>query len=359
MDRVIFTPEIFTLQSIGGISRYFSELFRYWPVEHRRPLVVAGLHSNLYLQGRSGILGFYCPRAQSLRLRLNQRLCHRIADRHPDAVVHQTYYSENHFSSSHPRVVTVHDMIDELFPERSSPVSSAVKRRNCEQADRIIAVSQTTKDDIVRLFQIEPDKITVIHHGVTQPVYELKERRQSLAPTLLYVGQRGEYKNFARLLWAFAGSKFLKRNFQLLAIGGGPFTPAEEKLLRNLGISDRVQQAHGDDRFLFESYRTATALIYPSLYEGFGMPLLEAMAVGTPVICARSSSLPEVAADAAAYFDGTSVEEIQTVLEATLSNHAQLDQLSERGRRRAEHFSWTRCACETMEVYKRCAESRR
>ena len=115
MIRVIYTPEIFTLQEVGGISRYFTQALRHWPKEIARPRVIAGMHSNQYLRRESGVAGFYASRGQTLRLKVNKALCRCVAGLHPHDIVHQTYYSEQKYPSSHPLVITVYDLIDEIL----------------------------------------------------------------------------------------------------------------------------------------------------------------------------------------------------------------------------------------------------
>ena len=174
---------------------------------------------------------------------------------------------------------------------------------------------------------------------------------------LLFVGLRGEYKNFDRLVQAVGRSEFLRDNFQIVAFGGGPFSSAERELIDEVHLTQRVRYVAGDDRDLRARYRSARAFIYPSLYEGFGLPVLEAMGCGCPVICARprADRSEEIAGEAAAYFDPTSVTDMQRILENTLSSPERLADLRAKGAFRHSLFSWEKCAVETLEVYRTIA----
>ncbi len=368
--EVIFTPEAFYLQRVGGVSRYLGELARHLQARGQHPRIVAGLHRNELVRTLPSLTtGAYLPFGigplHPWRVGFNHAWYGWVAARHPDAVVHQTYYGDTAYIGSRPLVVTIHDLIHELFRHRfpvlnaaSDPVNRYL-RANCARADHLIAVSESTKSDLVRLLGVDPAKVTVVHHGHSfcAPAAAGPPSRGTGGDGeyLIYVGARGEYKNFAALLEAYGRSAALRERFRLVCFGGSPFSDAEQRRFTALGLKGRVTRQSGDDAALGRCYRGATAFVYPSLYEGFGLPLLEAMSQGCPVLCARTSSLPEVAGEAAAYFDPESVESIQVVLETTLADSARLDALRLLGRENARRFSWERCAAETAEVYRRLA----
>jgi glycosyltransferase involved in cell wall biosynthesis len=360
MLRIIYTPEIFSLQRVGGISRYICELIKRVPNQGLSAKTVAGIHFNRHLRRLPVKAGFYIPKLGPLgryRLKFNSALCRRVAAKTPSVVIHSTYYSEEEFPKSHPFVLTVHDMIDELFPEQLTAVPPGLKRRNCERADRIIAVSNNTKNDLVKIFGISPQKIVVIYHGDSLPTLTRSNTDESRAKDyLLFIGARGHYKNFARLVQAFAASAFLKNRFRLLTFGGSKFSEDERKLIEELKVTDQVRQVAGDDVALAQYYRNAAALIYPSLYEGFGMPILEAIGQGCPVICSDpGGALREVAGNAAAYFDGSDATSMQLVMEQTLGDPKRVAELRDLGTARHQLFSWDKCVQETVNVYREVA----
>ena len=354
--EVVYTPEIFYQQRLGGISRYFVELAEHLRAAGQQPRIAAGLHRNEYLRFAGSITtGIYLPFGigplHKARIWFNHALCQLVARRHPRAVVHQTYYGDSAYLGHRRLVVTVYDLIHErfrdTFPELNNPNDPVVKyqRAACLRADHLIAISHATKDDLIRFFGIDPAKITVIHlasalsvsaPGLAPPLRAGKDGGDE--PYLLYVGARSGYKNFAALLEAYGRSSSLRRRFRLVCFGGGPFDTAERKSLAAAGLSDRVTQRSGGDAALIQCYRGAAAFVCPSLYEGFGLPVLEAMSQDCPVLCAWAGSLPEVAGEAAAYFDPASVDSIQTVLEATLADQFVLNSLRTLGRARVPDF---------------------
>ena len=174
-------------------------------------------------------------------------------------------------------------------------------------------------------------------------------------PYLLYVGSRSGYKNFSTLLRAYAGAALLRDNFLLVCFGGGAFSAKELESQQKLGLSsEHVRYASGGDDILAGLYSKADVFVCPSIYEGFGIPPLEAMSMGCPVACSDSSSLPEVVGDAAKTFDPTNVEEIGAVLESIVASKEKQARMAELGRSRASFFTWKKCAEQTLAIYQSC-----
>ena len=177
-------------------------------------------------------------------------------------------------------------------------------------------------------------------------------------PYILYVGARPGHKNFERLLRAYAGSSLLRREFDLVCFGWSDFLPAELKLMRSLDLpAGSVRHVSGTDEKLAGLYVSAAAFVYPSLYEGFGIPPLEAMSLGCPVVCANTSSLPEVTGDAAELFDPYDESAMRVAIERVVSTPEYATALAEKGRRRASLFSWEKCARDTLGVYDKVLEA--
>jgi len=173
-------------------------------------------------------------------------------------------------------------------------------------------------------------------------------------PFILFVGARGGYKNFDRLLQAYAGRSILHESYDLVAFGGGDFSGNERALVRSLGLNEnQVRQLGGDDAVLSVLYQQASLFVYPSLYEGFGIPPLEAMSLDCPVICSNTSSMPEVVGNAAVQFNPHDIDSIANALEAVITNPTLQADLRQRGRERLHAFSWHRCALETLNVYRK------
>jgi glycosyltransferase involved in cell wall biosynthesis len=173
-------------------------------------------------------------------------------------------------------------------------------------------------------------------------------------PFLLYVGLRGGYKNFNRFLQAVASSTTLKSSFTVTAFGGGAFNAAEQSLIQTLGFQlNQIRQVSGDDALLAQHYSQASALVYPSTYEGFGLPPLEAMSLGCPVISSHASVMPEICGNAAEYFEPLDIESIRQAIEAVLSSIKRRDELIAKGLAQAAHYSWPICAERHLSVYQR------
>ncbi len=260
-----------------------------------------------------------------------------------------------------PLVVTVHDMTHELRPESFPAHDPSAQRKKImvERATRVIAISQQTKDDLVRLHGTDPDKIDVIHHGNSLKLPPQHEQMQLELPEryVFFVGARQGYKNFARTLQAIAPLMEKDAQLHLVCAGGGAFRPDESALMDSLGISSRVKQMWVSDDELAVMYHRARCFIYPSEYEGFGLPILEAYECGAPVLCAHASCFPEVAGDAALFFDPTDVSDITQKLERLCYDESQRADYLARGRARIQQFSWRRCAEETFACYNKALES--
>ena len=259
---------------------------------------------------------------------------------------------------SKPMVVTVHDLIPEVISN-----DSRVRRNRkhvLHRADAIIAVSENTKKDILRLYNIPEEKIYVIYHGYLAP--DLKEKRQEIEgldlskPYLVFIGKRGGYKNFTWFLRAVA--PLLRKGLHLVCTGT-PFSQDEQRLLIEEGVSDQVVQRFFTDGEMATLLRQAVAFVYPSLYEGFGIPILDAFAARCPVILSKASCFPEVGGDAALYFDVGDEVGLRTQILRLLEDSALRQDLIEKGFQRKSLFSWDKCAQQTTDVYKSVLEARR
>lgn len=358
--KVAFDHHIFCMQRYGGISRYFFELAsRLHAHDAADVSVIAPLHINGYLAADSAsefTRGRYVPskfKGVPLLVGVADRLIAPLAWRgaSPD-IVHETYFSTKPFGKARRRIVTVYDMIHELFmPE--AKLAIAAKRAAVNRADHVICISENTRQDLVRLYDVDPARTSVVHlgHSLTAEANTAEPLSDGHRPYLLYVGHRGGYKNFSALLEAFGTSPIL-REFDLIAFGGFPVQRHEQEEMERLGITARVRFESGSDRDLAVRYQAASAFVFPSKYEGFGIPPLEAMSHGCPVICSNSGAIREVVENAGAYFDPNSVEELRIVLERVVTTPELQETLRARGYERIASFSWDRCAAETARIYR-------
>ena len=269
-----------------------------------------------------------------------------------------------------PTVLTVHDLIFRIFPQHHKRLNywylNATMPLYCRRASAIIAVSQATQRDLVRLYGLDPAKITVVyeaaapHFAPATPAqvaavrarYDLPERY------VLHVGTIEPRKNLSRLLEAIHRLRQARRR---CAAGGGG-----QPGMALRGIFQRLEELALDDAVLLSGYvpdadlpalySGATLAAVPSLYEGFGLPVLEAMACGTPVICSATSSLPEVGGDAARYFDPNDTEAIADALLGVWRAEGLREAMRGQGLARAAQFSWQRAAAETLKIYEQVSK---
>jgi glycosyltransferase involved in cell wall biosynthesis len=362
--RIAFDHQAFRLQSYGGVSRYFVRLARELNAAGHDATVHAPLHCNRYLRELpagtvKGLeLRRYPPRSERLVTWYNQRRGRASIRRWAPSVVHETYFSPRTLAPDGcPTVVTVYDMIHELF-DGGNPAWHATreaKRLAVGRAAHVLCISENTRQDVIRILGVPEERVTAVHLGV-EPLPTNGRPPVELAgpePYLLYVGSRRGYKNFHGLVSAVAASPRLRADFAVIAFGGGQFSPEETRVIREAGLDPgRVRQVDGGDELLGSLYVGARALVYPSLYEGFGLPPLEAMVHGCPVVSSRASAMPEVIGAAGELFDPSSAEEMAAAMERVVYSEARTAELKRLGRDRAAGFTWRECAARTAEVYR-------
>lgn len=364
--RVAFDEQVFLLQEYGGISRYLCSIVREFSSNSQmQARVFAPLHFNHNLESleQKHCSGRRLPRLHPKLKRLAMVACKAMARREisrfkPD-IVHETYYREDNFQPNGARrVLTVYDLIHERYPELfvNSVGTTSPKKVAAKRADHVICISESTRRDLVAYCGVPEERTSVVYLGIDMnflqniaPVQQYHPR-----PFLLYVGARGGYKNFERLIRAFGNSKYLRKEFDLICFGGGPLASAEHHMVVSSGLRpNQVTYMGGKDEILATLYQQAAALIYPSLYEGFGIPPLEAMAAGCPVICSNSSSLPEVVGEAAETFDPLDEESMLEAIKHVLDSTSRRNALIEAGRARYPMFTWDKCAQETEQIYRK------
>ncbi|HHQ4645944.1 TPA: glycosyltransferase family 4 protein [Aeromonas veronii] len=362
--KIAFDHQTFTNQTYGGISRYYTILANELLKKGQDVMAFTGLHRNNYVSDLpngvvKGIkLNRYPPKSGRVFHWLNHGISQvQMKSWQPD-VIHETYYSSlPTLKTNALRLTTVYDMIHELFAGQFSPRDKTTKwkKTTFNRVDHIISISHSTKRDLIELFGIPEQKITVVHLGVD--LAKFKKIPLILSgfdkPFLLYVGGRSGYKNFSGLLYAIASSSKLKNELDVIAFGGGVFNSQEKQLIKKLGLKeDQVRQVGGTDEVLAALYHQAVAFIYPSLYEGFGLPPLEAMAAGCPVVSSNTSSMPEVIGDAGNFFAPNDIESIRFAIEQVVYSEQLRNDLTVLGYNNIENFSWQKCANQTLGIYK-------
>lgn len=355
---VLYDFQMFQLQRFGGISRYFCEIIRRLSI----PYDIAVRYSkNYYLSAyhlgkhRISLPHFVYNLFRKHLERQNRRLTKKLTANGKNYIFHPTYYNFyfQNYIGNNPYVITVHDMIHEKLSEHLPNAHETIfcKSKVIPQAARIIAISENTKKDIIDILHIDPEKIDVIYHSTSmKPVtcYKLKLPEKFL----LFVGDRTSYKNFERFLRVFA--TLAKEDPTLHAVcTDRKFSHAEQELLDSLHIQGRIQHIKASDRDLSELYCRAAVFVYPSLYEGFGIPILEAYACHCPVALSNASCFPEIAGEAGCYFDPYSEESMAEAIRNVIYDEKKRQALIKAGDERLKLYSWEKAAKETEAVYQK------
>lgn len=350
---VLFDYQIFINQKRGGVSRYHYEIAKRFRNNSDINCILAVLFPrNVFLQGSVDKKIYLSKTSRLVNIFYTYLICKiKKVD-----IIHPTWYSDYllklKFSTKCKLVITIHDMIQEIFPKDFPAEIIKNKKKYIYAADKIIAVSNNTKKDILNIYpDIDPDKIEVVYESAfssnkKQIVKELPDNY------ILYIGSRSsKHKNFRFFI---KGVKdFVKRNhIFIVCVGAMAFTRDEIEFLKGMGVYGLTKQYTLNDSQLNYVYANARCLVYPSLYEGFGLPVLEAMVNDCPCVVSNSSSLPEVAGEAAVYFDPTDANDLCQKIEQVLYDDVLRDNLIVNGRKRAKMFSWEKTAQELERIYK-------
>lgn len=355
--KIILDSIVFSLQQAGGISAYWYELASRL-IDDPKVAVYEMPNDNLF---RSNLRG-HLRRESRLPVKLVRYLpfTKRPA---PSFLFHSSYYRIAPWKSA-TNITTVHDFTYERFSSGTRRlVHAGQKRFAIRNSAGVICVSNHTKQDLVRFFPDYPkDRIRVIYNGVSEEFQPLSPGRKERSPITsqlqcdsfaLFIGARGGYKNFHVAVKALRELS----DVGLITIGGGPIRSEEEELLKPLG-GRFLHFPQLETSKLNELYNNALCLVYPSSYEGFGIPMVEAMKAGCAVIATKSSSLPEVAGDAAILVEDISPDSLADAI-SRLQDQGFRSTLVQRGYSRALCFSWERCYRETLAFYQEVWDSAR
>ena len=374
--HVFFDEQMFLIQDAGGISRYVCSLAEQMArCADVSVTVFGGLSRNIHLSrlARNGSLRkISLARRDHWRINTQVKRFSRLWRRFtflsvrrctPLVVYHPSYYAVDPFIArrANATVVTFHDMIPEWLHEQSPSKGSDLlplqKNAALRLADAILTISEATRRDLEHFHPGTRGQATII---------PLAARLGEIAPAplpdfipgsfFLFVGNRESYKNGMSLLRAMAllADRFTRTS--VVFFGGRSFTGDENEWLQKHRLENRVRHVTGEDPLLVACYRKATALVYPSSYEGFGLPVLEAMQLGCPVITSPNSSLPEVAGEAAVYVDPRDTPALAGAMNRMLTDESWRDSLVKQGFARSALFSWSKTAAQTVNVYRTVME---
>ncbi len=356
--KILYDHQMFTMQKFGGVTRYFAELITCLPPDIEACMPQSIWSDNYYLRETVNKpvkqLGF--PNNFRVKRRIyyfmNNFAAHKLARKKHYDIIHPTWYDSYILKKrKKPLVITIHDLIQERFSKDFLFYDRSIKKKHLlmTKADHIIAVSHQTKEDIINMTGISPQKISVVHHGYRSTITPAAPLADNY---ILYVGDRRKYKNFSTLCEAVAPILHDNNTLSLICAGNS-FTDEEFNLFKKLNISTtQIRAIHATDAELMSLYHYAKAFIYPSLYEGFGIPILEAFANNCPVCLSHTSCFPEVAGDAAIYFDPQSAESMRDTIENVLYMSGEGNRLRKAGLERVKQFTIEKMVNETCNIYR-------
>lgn len=361
--KILYDHQIFTVQKYGGISRYFYELMKAFHNKKEISISIPlQLSNNHYISDKHFIphTNFFPQKEFRGKYRLmmqwNKMATIKTIKKQDFDVFHPTYYDPYFlkYIGQKPFVLTVYDMIHEkfraFFPKNDR--TTYHKKLLAEKASRIIAISHSTKKDLIEIFGIDESKIDVVYLGNSMfpksnstPALKLPQKY------ILFVGSRDGYKNFDRFLKSVASLLLHDKELYVLCAGSGAFKAFELQQMKDLNIVSQLLQCDVNDDNLASLYQNAQLFVFPSLYEGFGIPVLESFACDCPLVCSKTSSLPEIAGEGAYYFDPNSETSMQHAISKVLNDKILRDQLVLNGRARLKNFSWKETAMQTQNIY--------
>ena len=384
--KILYDYQIFETQVYGGISRYFFQLIKGLIENKSIKFNLALKYSNnyylknsIYFSGQiknlktfENFLPDYQFRGKGKIYTLlkklnivndsigkNKEITIKELESKDFDIFHPTYYNDYflNFIGNKPFVLTIHDMIHEIYPEYfiNCDDLSIKKKYLAEKASKIIAVSNNTKSDIIKYLNINENKIKVIYHGnsIDKEKINVNPKLLKILPKrfVLFIGDRTKYKNFYFCVRAISNILNRDKNLSVVCVGGGSFNEGDVLFFNSLNISNQILQYSAESNFLSYLYQNSLAFIFPSLYEGFGMPILEAFSCGCPVALSNSSSFPEVAGDAAVYFEPKDLNSISKSIREIVYNSDLREKLKVKGYKQLDKFSWSKTVELTKKVY--------
>lgn len=384
--KILYDSLAYDMQTHGGVSRCMWELCSHMPRDIETQVGVIETN-NVYLQengfpkegtlykefiskrnflGKRTLYKFYYNSIYNKGKKIdhwpqiNRLYSIQLLKKGDYDIFHPTFFDDYflNYIEKKPFVLTIHDMIPELYPQyykRDDP-QILLKRKLVSKAAHIIAVSEQTKMDTMRILNIDEDRISVVYHGVNEKTYIPYKNPRYDFPYILYVGERHLYKNFVQ--WLLVALPILKKHKDLrIVCTGKPFSSEEQFFFKALGINHRLLHIFvEDENTLLDLYHNAITFVFPSEYEGFGIPILEAYKAGCPVILNQASCFPEIAKDAAIYFKIDNNNNKSNFAEKfeelyTLSTNERMNLINKQYER-LKAFSWTKSAEHLSNIYK-------
>jgi glycosyltransferase involved in cell wall biosynthesis len=364
--KVLYDHQCFVQQQFGGVSRYhyqlIKELNKLQDVDAKLSLKYS---NNFYInEDRNFEVKKFFPNHKFYFKRtildlINRISTNRLLKEGNYDIFHPTYYSSyflNHLNNK-PFIMTVYDSIHEKYPEIINSIDKTLENKKflLSKAELILAISNSTKNDLIQLYDIPAEKIEVTYLAASINNSLVSSDIQVNIPEkyILFVGNRDFYKNFNNFVLAIEPLLKEHKDLFLICAGGGIFTNEEKKAFHSKELENKILHKAAADVTLATLYSNALAFIFPTLYEGFGIPALEAMNCDCPVVMSNTSSLPEVGGYAAIYFDPNNTDDMRDKIASVIFNKDLRDELILKSSIQREKFSFEKTAKQTLEIYKR------
>ena len=362
MLNIFFDHQKFSTQKFGGISRYFANIIEEIKKNTDFDYKLGVLNSpNHYIKDEpqflNNTLGNSLLKSASGKkiYKVNEWYCNYLLKKNKYDVFHATYYDPYFIKNLRkPLVTTIHDMTYERLPEYfwvNDPLTYQ-KRINAERADKIIAISETTKKDLLKYIDTDESKVEVIYHGIDiETPLKFNEVENLPKEYLLFVGDRSGYKNFYLLLNTYEELSKKYPDIHLVLTGGGKLIGADVEIINRLKIKDKVHHYNVSDEQLNFLYKNTLLFVYPSLHEGFGLPILEAFKAQCPMLLSDTDCFKEIAQDAAEFFSPHSSDDLFSKMEKLILDKKQREILVAKGNLRLLDFPIEKSVKETLALY--------
>ena len=353
MVKILFESSIFLHQKVGGVSKYIIHLNENLGKYKVSSKIFSPITINDYLINKKNIIFFLkfknIPKfCRKLFFLINNLLTFIYIKINKPDILHFSYYNKSLIKFINiPYILTVYDLIYEKLNYHQKEFE---KKELITKAKHIICISEETKKDLIKIYKIKKKNISVIYLGGPELKRKIFNKKDKF---ILYVGDRGRYKNFNNFIKAFSKSKFLTKNYKIICYGGGKFNNSEIKSFENLNIKKNIKYEKGDDTKLMNFYKNASLYVSLSNFEGFGLTILEALNMKCPVICSDIPVFKEIFRKSCKYVNIKNTKSIKSGIESILKSKKQQKKLFVQSKLITKQLTWKRCAYATSEIYKK------
>jgi len=369
--KVLYDHQCFVQQQFGGVSRYHYQLIKELnKLQNVKAELSLKYSNNFYINEDKGFnIKKFFPNHKFYFKRtildyINRFSTNKVLQNGDYDIFHPTYFNPyflKHLNNK-PFILTVYDSIHEKYPEIINSIDKTLENKKVllNKAGLILAISNSTKNDLIQLYNIPAEQIEVVYlaASINKSLASIIQKENLPEKYILFVGNRDFYKNFKNFIVSIELLLKEHKDLFLICAGGNIFTNEEKKIFHSKELENKILHKEADDVTLATLYSNALAFVFPTLYEGFGIPALEAMNCDCPVVMSNTSSLPEVGGDAAIYFDPAKIDDMREKIESVIFNKDLRNDLILKSKTQRQKFSFEKTALQTLEVYNRFLTNR-